>query len=314
MKNNILVVGSSNVDLIMKMERLPERGETITDADFVQTYGGKGANQAVGAARAGGQSGSGRVVFVNCVGDDAYTPAMVQNFRDDGIDTRYVFAEEGIASGHALVMIGDAGSNYLSVAPGANYRLTPAKIDQISDAWDDAAIVVMQYEIPAQTIRYVMDQAVERGVPVLWNLAPARDFDLTYLPKVEWLVVNETEASFLVDRPVGSVADAEHAAPRIRDQGVAHVVVTLGEQGAYYLGPDEGFHTSAFSVDHVDTTAAGDVFCGALAVGLVEAKTRRQAVRFASAAAALTVTKLGAQPSIPTRKAIDHFLAHPNGS
>lgn len=303
MKNNIIVIGSSNVDLIMKMERLPERGETITDADFVQTYGGKGANQAVGAARAGGQ-----VVFVNCVGDDAYTPPMLQNFRNDGIDTRYVFGEAGIASGYALVMIGEAGSNYLSVAPGANYRLTPAKIDQAHGVFEAAAMIVMQYEIPAETIRYVMDLAAARAVPVLWNFAPARRFDFTYLKKVNWLVVNETEAAFLTDQSVHSVADAERAAQRIRDRGVGQVVVTLGERGAYYLGDQASFHTPAFTVDHVDTTAAGDVFCGALAVGLVENRPRREAIRFASAAAALTVTKLGAQPSIPDRQAIDHLL------
>ncbi len=168
MQDKIVVIGSSNVDLIMKMERLPERGETITDADFVQTYGGKGANQAVAAARAGGQ-----VTFVNCVGDDAYTPPMVQNFRDDGIDTRYVFSESGIASGHALVMIGEGGNNYLSVAPGANYRLTPDKLaSEAPEVLDDAAMVLMQYEIPADTIRYVLEEADRRGIPGAVELRP----------------------------------------------------------------------------------------------------------------------------------------------
>src|SRR5680860_222338 len=145
MKNKIVVIGSSNIDLIMKMDHLPEKGETVTDAEFMQVYGGKGANQAVAAARAGG-----KVVFINCVGEDAYTPQMLQNFKNDGIDTRFVFYEKGMASGHALIMIGDKGDNYISVAPGANYKLTPGKIDEAMSVIDDAAIIVMQYEIPVE--------------------------------------------------------------------------------------------------------------------------------------------------------------------
>ncbi|MGB3780962.1 MAG: ribokinase, partial [Tunicatimonas sp.] len=230
MSKKIVVIGSSNVDLIMKMERLPERGETITDADFVQTYGGKGANQAVAAARAGGH-----VVLVNCVGDDVYTPPMVQNFRDDGIDTQYVFSETGVASGHALVMIGDGGNNYLSVAPGANYRLTPEKLaSEAPNVLDDAAMVLMQYEIPADTIKYVLEQAQAQNIPVLWNFAPARSFDLSYLSKVHTLVVNEVEAEFLVDEKVTSAADAERVAQQLLERGVQQVVVTLGERGAFF--------------------------------------------------------------------------------
>lgn len=304
MKKKIVVVGSSNVDLIMKMERLPEKGETITDADFVQTFGGKGANQAVGAARAGGE-----VILVNCVGDDAYTPQMVENLVRDGIDTQYVFHERDIASGHALIMIGEAGNNYLSVAPGANYRLTPARVDAARAALEQAAIIVMQYEIPADTVQHVMTLAEEKAIPVLWNFAPARDFELSYLSKVNILVVNESEAEFLSGKSVHSVADAERVAPLMAERGVSHVILTLGEKGAYCLGSNEGFHVPAFSVDTVDTTAAGDVFCGALAVAWVEQRSLREAVRFASAAAALAVTKLGAQPSVPTREAIDRFLS-----
>jgi ribokinase len=144
----IVVIGSSNVDLIMKMDHLPEKGETVTDADFMQVFGGKGANQAVGAVRAGGN-----VAFINCVGDDAYTAKMLDNFREDRLDIRYVFQENGIASGHALVMIGGDGNNYLSVAPGANYKLTPEKIDEAMPVIEEAAMIIIQYEIPGSIPR-----------------------------------------------------------------------------------------------------------------------------------------------------------------
>ena len=162
MKKKIVVIGSSNVDLIMKMERLPEKGETITDAEFFQVYGGKGANQAVSAARAGGE-----VIFVTSTGDDAYTPRMLENYASDGMDTRFVFRETGIASGYALVMVGGEGANYLSVAPGANYLLTPQRIDEIIPGFDEAAVILMQYEIPADTIKRVFHVAREKSIPVV---------------------------------------------------------------------------------------------------------------------------------------------------
>lgn len=303
MDKKIVVIGSSNVDLLMKMDHLPGKGETVTDAVFMQVYGGKGANQAVAAARAGGN-----VAFVNCVGEDAYTPKMVQNYEHDGIDTRYVFHEKGVASGHALIMIGDEGNNYLSVAPEANYRLTPAKIDDAMPVIEDAAIIVMQYEIPADTIKYVIDIANKRNIPVLWNFAPARAFDLSYIPKVKILVLNEVEAGFLAQMPVENEADAEKAAVKLVKQGVEKVIITLGAKGAFVVTKDEKVGVPAFKVDAVDTTAAGDTFCGAYAVANVEGKSPEEALRFASAAAAISVTRMGAQPSAPSRMEIDDFL------
>lgn len=303
MKNKIVVIGSSNVDLIMKMDHLPEKGETVTDADFFQVYGGKGANQAVAAARAGGD-----VVFVNCVGEDAYTPQMLQNFINDGIDTRFVFQERGIASGHALVMIGGQGMNYLSVAPGANYKLTPEKIDQAKSVFDEAAIIVMQYEIPVETLKYVIDLANARSIHVMWNFAPARAFDLSYIPKINILVLNEVEAGFLADMQVENETDAEIAAQKLVDSGVEKVIITLGSKGAYLLSRTEKISVKAYQVNAIDTTAAGDTYCGAFAVALVEGKTMKEALEFASAAAAISVTRIGAQPSAPTRSEIDHFL------
>jgi ribokinase len=303
MKNKIVVIGSSNVDLLMKMDHLPEKGETVTDAVFMQVYGGKGANQAVAAARAGGN-----VAFVNCVGEDAYTPQMVQNYKDNDIDTRFVFNEKGLASGHALIMIGGEGMNYLSVAPGANYELSPAKIDQAMPLIDEAAMIVMQYEIPEETIKYVIDLANAKNIPVMWNVAPARAFDFSYIPKVNILVLNEVEAGFLAEMKVENESDAEKAADILIIKGVEKVIITLGSQGAFVVTKEGKVSVPANKVDAIDTTAAGDTFCGSLAVALVEGKSLKEALQFASAAAAISVTRMGAQPSAPTRNEIDEFL------
>jgi len=303
MKDKIVVIGSSNVDLLMKMDHLPEKGETVTDAEFFQVYGGKGANQAVAAVRAGGN-----VAFVNCVGEDAYTPQMVQNYKNDGIDTRFVFQEKGVASGHALIMIGSAGMNYLSVAPGANYKLTPARIKEAMPVIEQAAMIVMQYEIQEETIKYVIDIANRNGIPVMWNCAPARAFDVSYIPKINILVLNEVEAGFLAGMQVENESDAEVAAKKLVDSGVEKVIITLGSKGAFVLTKTEKVSVPAFKVKAIDTTAAGDTFCGAFAVALVEGKPLKESLQFASAAAAISVTRLGAQPSAPAREEIDEFL------
>ena len=303
MNKKIVVIGSSNVDLLMKMDHLPEKGETVTDAEFFQVYGGKGANQAVAAARAGGN-----VAFVNCVGEDAYTPQMVQNYKNDGIDTRFVFHEKDIASGHALIMIGSEGMNYLSVAPGANYKLTPAKIDEAMPVIEEAAMIVMQYEIMQETIQYVIDIANRKNIPVMWNCAPARDFDASYIPKINILVLNEVEAGFLAGMRVENKTDAEKAADILINKGVEKVIITLGSQGAFVVTKNEKVSVPSFKVNAVDTTAAGDTFCGAFAVALVEEKSLKEALQFASAAAAISVTRIGAQPSAPVRAEIDTFL------
>ncbi len=299
----IVVIGSSNVDLIMKMDHLPEKGETVTNAEFFQVYGGKGANQAVAAARAGGN-----VAFVSCVGEDAYTPQMVRNYNNDGIDTRFVFLEKGEVSGHALIMIGQTGENIISVAPGANYLLTPDKIDEALPVIENAAMIVMQYEIQEETIKYVIDIANKKGIPVMWNCAPARAFDLSYIPKINILVLNEVEAGFLAEMQVENETHAEKAAQKLVDSGVEKVIITLGSKGAFVLTKTEKVSVPAFKVEAVDTTAAGDTFCGAFAVALVEGKSLKDSLQFASVAAAISVTRMGAQPSAPTRKEIDEFL------
>ena len=303
MAGAIVVIGSSNVDFIMKMAHLPRRGETVTDAVFLQTFGGKGANQAAAAARAGGD-----VAFVNCVGDDRYGVAIRENLQAAGVDVGSVATVPGVASGTALVMIGDGGDNYLSVAPGANYRLTRAEVDRARSLIDGAALVMLQCEILPDTLEYAIELAAGRRRPILLNLAPARAISEASLRKLNYLVVNESEAEFLCGFPVDSLPCAARAAEVLRARGPQAVLITIGSQGVCVACDGPPTHVPAFEVPAVDTTAAGDVFCGALAVALVERQPMADAVRFASAAAALCVTRLGAQPSIPTRQEVDRFL------
>jgi ribokinase len=300
----VAVVGSSNIDLVMKMPRLPRVGETVTDASFVQAFGGKGANQAVGAARAGGE-----VVFVSCVGDDAYGAQVRGSLEADGIDSRFVFVEPGVASGTALIMVGGGGENCIAVAPGANDRLTAAHVDRARGALARADVIVTQCEIPEETLDHVVALGSELGKPVLLNLAPARRLSGASLARLACLAVNETEAEFLTGRKVASDREVEAAAEALLALGPKTVVVTLGARGAYVAGDGVRALVPGFQVEAVDTTAAGDVHCGALAVALVEGRPLLEAVRFANAAAALSATKLGAQPSAPSRKDIEALLS-----
>lgn len=304
MSKKIVVIGSSNVDFIMKMERLPQIGETVPAGLFMQTFGGKGANQAVGAARAGGD-----VWLVNCVGDDPFGSLLIENLRQSGVHVEHVRLEKGVASGAALIMVGGAGENYISIAPGANFHLTPSMLAALEPLLREAGMVLMQYEIPPEMLYASIDKAYSMGIPVMFNLAPARLFEPAYLPKIKYLVVNETEAQSLCGFPVDTPRKVEYAASTLIAKGVETVVITLGAQGAYLASKDLQKAIPAFHVEAVDTTAAGDIFCGALAVAIVEGNSLVDAARFASAASAISVTRIGAQPSAPSRDEIDQFLA-----
>jgi len=303
MDKNILVIGSSNIDLIMKMERLPEKGETLTDCSFLQAFGGKGANQAVSAARAGGN-----VTFVSSVGDDDFGTSMIKNYQNDKINTDFVFTAEGIASGSALIMVGGDGDNYITVAPGANYHLRNHHIDGIIDVMKASDIIVLQYEILTDTLEYILNKAADLELTTMLNFAPAKKIDPYCLGKVSILVVNETETQFLTGIPAISPDNAPEAAKNLSKKGIETIIITLGINGSYVHSRNFSGIVPAFKVNAVDATAAGDVYCGSLATALMEGRSLRESVRFSSAAAALCVTKLGAQPSAPTRKEIDIFM------
>lgn len=303
MKKKILVIGSSNVDFTMKMERLPRTGETIGNAQFIQTFGGKGANQAVGAAKAGGD-----VWLVNCVGDDAFAPLLKGNLLQAGVHTEYVYEQKGVPSGAALIMVGGAGENYISVAPGANYQLTPGMVDDLRSVVSQAAMLILQCEILPETLAAAINLANELAVPVLLNLAPARPLSDEQLQKISYLVVNESEAETLCGFPVNTQESIDRACNALLAKGGKTIILTLGEDGLYAATTLLREKVPAFHVEAIDTTAAGDIFCGALAVAIVEGVPLLTACRFASAAAAICVTRLGAQTSAPTRDEIDHFL------
>lgn len=304
MAQRILNIGSSNIDFIMKMERLPRVGESMTDATFVQTYGGKGANQALAAARAGGD-----VSFINCVGDDEFAPRMLDGMASDGVDVSNVRVIEGALSGTALVMIGEDGNNYISVAPGANYDVTPALLRSIDGLFSDVAVIMLQYEIPAESLYWIVDRASELNIDVIWNLAPARAIDLSYIRRVRYLVVNETEGEFLSGVPFNGPEDAPLVATKLAELGASTVILTMGRHGSYVFDSGESRRVPAYPVNAVDATAAGDCYCGALAVALAEGRTLMESVRFASVAAGISASRLGAQPSLPFRDEIDHAMA-----
>jgi ribokinase len=300
---NILVVGSSNTDMIIRVPRIPRPGETILGGEFSMAAGGKGANQAVAAARAGG-----RVTFVARVGEDLFGERALANFEADGIDTRFVLRTPA-PSGIALITVDGRGENSISVASGANALLSAADVEAAGGAFGDADIILLQLESPIEAVEAAVRMAGERGVPVILNPAPARPLDDALLSLLSVLTPNEHEAELLAGVPVRDERGAREAARRLRGRGPATVVVTLGERGVYALS--EGFegHVPAFDVTPIDTTAAGDVFNGTLAVALAEKVSMEHALRFASAAAALSVTRPGAQPSAPSRSEIGNFLA-----
>jgi ribokinase len=304
MSKKIVVVGSSNTDMIIKVDRLPAPGETVIGGTFSTAAGGKGANQAVAAARAGAE-----VSFIARVGDDMFGEQALEGFAEDGIDVSHVLRDATAPSGVALIFVDEGGENSIAVASGANARVTPADVEAAKDSITGADVLVMQLETPIETVERAAALAREHGVRVILNPAPAQPLSDEVLGRVSILTPNETEAELLTGIQVEDDEGAAAAARALVARGVDTVILTLGSRGAFVFESGSGELVPSFQVRAVDTTAAGDVFNGSLAVGLAEGKPLAQAVRFANAAAALSVTKLGAQPSAPTRAEIETFLS-----
>ena len=299
----ILVIGSSNTDLIAKVRRFPVAGETIEGTMFLQAMGGKGANQALAAHRSGGD-----VSFVTCLGDDANGRNTLQYYKDEGLDVSSALIVEAIPTGTAMILVNDEGENCIVITPGANHELSPPYIDTIAKQIGTASMVMLQMEVPIETVRRACDLAVQFETRVLLNVAPAREIDADLLKMVDILVVNETEIEKISGKSIAELGE-EKVIDSLVKKGAKVVILTLGRNGSLVRQGKILRHVPAFQVEAVDTTAAGDTFCGALVACLGKGKDLIASVQFATAAAALCVTRMGAQPSIPTEEEVNQFLS-----
>jgi ribokinase len=298
---HIVVVGSLNMDLVVRAPHHPEPGETIIGSDFGVFPGGKGANQAVAAARLGAS-----VKMVGCVGNDSFGRALIATLTQDQVDATHIRTDPVAATGVAVITVSAAGQNTIVVASGANARLTPADVDAAESLFVGASVLLLQLESPLAAVVRAVELAHEHGVHVVLNPAPAQPLEDAMLARVDYLVPNQIELSLLTG--MGADADPARAAAALRARGPRHVVVTLGESGVLVL--DDRPHLLArHPVTVVDTTAAGDAFVGAFAVALALGKPDLEAAAWGNAAGALAVTRAGAQPSLPDRHTFDEFLA-----
>ncbi|MBI3229575.1 MAG: ribokinase [Burkholderiales bacterium] len=302
MKPGITVVGSVNMDLVFRTPRMPVLGETISGREFREIPGGKGANQAVAAARQGGA-----VFFVGCVGDDGFATRSLASLQQDGIDTSAIRQVANCATGVAGIFVEDQGGNSIVLAAGANAELSIADIDAASSRIAHSKLLICQLETPLATVRHAIALAASQQVAVMLNPAPAQDLDDALLAQVTYLIVNETESAQLSGIAVTDQASAEQAAQKLLQRGVKAVLLTMGEHGVLVADSSGCRAFKGISVEVVDTTAAGDTFVGALAVGLANGLSLDQAAMDAQYAAALTVTQLGAQSSIPSLAQVQAF-------
>lgn len=304
MPARVTVAGSLNMDLVVRAPRIPRPGETIIGSDFRNVPGGKGANQAVAAARLGAD-----VSMVGRVGRDTFADPLLENLAADGIDHTYVTRDREAATGVALIVVDEAGENSIVVASGANARFSPSDVEAAEATLASADVVLLQLESPLETVRRAAELGRANGATVLLNPAPARELPDELLALVDVLIPNETEAALLTDRPVDGEEDARAAAGDLLESGVDVVILTLGERGALLAREGDVTLIPSFEVDAVDTTAAGDAFVGSFAVALAEGRSLTDAVRRGNAAGALAATRMGAQPSLPTRDALERMVA-----
>ena len=299
--NKIIVIGSSNTDMVVRSEHLPRPGESVVGGGFMMAGGGKGANQAVAVARMGH-----RVIFAAALGDDMFGDAALSGYQRFGIDTSFIVRKD-TPSGVALIMVDSEGQNSISVALGANNALTIDDVLPALEQIDAGDIVLLQLEIPMATIEAVVAIASAKGAKVILNPAPAATVSENILSKLYLITPNQAEAQTLTGIEVKDEVTANLAAQVLCSRGVDRVVITMGSLGAYLYEDGKGVIIPAKRVAAVDTTAAGDVYNGALCAALAEGMTLVEALSFATKASAISVTRVGAQPSVPTREEVDNF-------
>ena len=297
---DVFVLGSINQDFVLKVERRPQPGETVTNAELSTHNGGKGANQAAAAALLGAA-----VTILGRVGDDEFGEPLARALEEKGIDTDLVERASGASTGAAFITVTPDGENAITVAPGANRSLAPEDVDAAADAIGDARVLVAQMEIPVESVLRAVEIAAERGTRALVNLAPTFEVPRGLLEKLDPLVVNEHEAAFLLGSAVEGVDGALSAAPKLLSLGPRSVVITVGKGGAVFASGDSTGHLPAPEVDVVDTTGAGDAFAGALATQLARGARLEEAVAYAVRAGAAAVTREGAQGALPTPEVVE---------
>ncbi|MFA6438799.1 MAG: ribokinase [Bacteriovoracaceae bacterium] len=304
MNNSIVVIGSSNTDMILKVKEIPRPGETIIGGTFFTAQGGKGANQAVAAACCGGN-----VSFIAKIGNDQFGDIAIQGYEKNGINTNNIVRDNSTASGIALIFVDAKGENAIGVASGSNAHLAVEDIYSVQNVISNAAVLLMQLEIPLDAIIAAAEIAHKKHIRIILNPAPSQQLPDHLLSKISIITPNETEAEQLTGIAVVNEEDALNAGEALLKKGVECVIVTLGARGAIVVTNEYFEVISSFKVKAVDTTAAGDTFNGALAVELANGSTIRDAVRFANAAAAVSVTRIGAQSSVPSRNEVERLLS-----
>lgn len=299
-RSKIVVIGSTNMDMVVKSQHIPEPGETVLGGDFLMNPGGKGANQAISIARLGAD-----VSFVTKVGKDMFGRQSSQSFEEEGIGTDGILFDETASSGVALITVDELGENSIVVAPGASLTLSPKDVEAFLNSRSDVSIILIQLEIPMETVKFAVEYASSRGIKVIVNPAPANALVPELFQMIDIITPNTNEAEMLTGIKIEDIDSAKEAAEALHHKGVKNVAVTLGANGVVLCQEGEVTYIPAVKVEAVDTTAAGDVFNGALTFAISEGWDFVRAARFASKTAAITATRMGAQSSIPYRRELD---------
>ena len=298
----ILVIGSLNMDLIVKTDRLPKLGETVIGTSFYTIPGGKGQNQAVAAAKLGAD-----IQFIGKIGKDSYGKELLENLKENKMSTDGIILSDEV-TGRAVIQVDKNGNNTIVVIGGSNSALTEEDIKEKYDFLKNCNIIIMQHEIPVDTVKFIIKEGKKLGKMIILNPAPALIIEDTYLNSLDYLILNETELDFMSGTKNNNNKERIKECKNFINKGVKNIILTLGEKGGIFINKKGETEYKAYKVKAVDTTAAGDSFIGAFAVKLSEGKTEEEAVRYASAVAALTVTRMGAQKSLPDKKEVDEFF------
>lgn len=299
----LIVIGSSNMDIVISMPRIPLAGETILGGKSSLIFGGKGANQAVTAARCGGKP-----TFITKLGHDIFGDKIKSHFKQEGLPSEYILTDETEPTGIAQIFVADNGENVIAVAPGANAKLSIEDLKPFESLLTQSKVILIQLEIPIDTVQYVAHLASIHDIKLILNPAPARELDSALLDGLWLITPNEHEAGLLTGIEVKDQASAQQAGSYLLKQGVQNVIITMGNQGCLFIHNEKQQHFPAYRCKAIDTTAAGDVFNGALAVAITRHLPFEKAIPFAAAAAAISVTRYGAQTSIPNQAEVEQLL------